>query len=891
MKNNDRALPSGGVLAGRVRARAPRAPLLVALLLASAAAFADARSEAKRHYKDGMQLIGAGQLERGIEELKQAYAIKPHPDVLYNVARAYVDLGNIPEALKYFRLYIGTDPEDRAQVEAVMARLTAAIASAEEKKPAAPGGKAAAAAPAAGPESADAQRLLAQLAEMLARARGGAPAEPREPAPSGAPALPAPNPEEEMFAPAEISAQTRATAKEIAAELSGVRREEDLFEEQVVTAGVRASGEGRAPASLTVIGEDEIRLSGAATVPELLRRVPGLDMAEMNPSDSNLSLRGFNRRVANKVLVLVDGRSVYQDFLGATLWPILDVSVQEIARIEVIRGPGSALYGAGAFTGVVNIITKAGDEANGARAWAAGGSQKTAQAGVATHGKSGRLSWRTTLAYDRADKWSRDVGGERTDEVSQWAQPNRSREVKRASASAVYDFGKAQLLAAGAYDLFASEIVPLGALRSFASEGEGGFARAELTSGQTKVKAFWNAVRMKTGPQFWPEGIGKLNTSVRSDVLDASAQTGADFRLAGKHRLNFGAGYRFKSVDWGYLKAKADGSHRYEEHHFNAFLQEDWEINKQWQVVLSYRIDRHPLLARNEVTPGGLVHSPRGTLLWEFRPDQVLRLTVGTAFRVPTFLESYIDVFAQIPNQPAIGVAFQGDQKLKPEDILQGELGWRGRIGERLQPEVVLYVQRVNNLIADGVFRRPGPGETVDPTTGNFIIGYTGFNNEPYAVLGLGAEVSAKWQPTDGVDVIANYSFSRLGECNDGCSFSVPTSNPAAGVTENSAQHKLNLSASWRTKIGLDLSGELHSVSGVTWMEKQFNPASATGVDINPFALPAYTLVNARLGYRLFRDRLDLAASVYNLLGEEHREHPFGNLIGRRVMFTATGAF
>jgi iron complex outermembrane receptor protein len=278
-------------------------------------------------------------------------------------------------------------------------------------------------------------------------------------------------------------------------------------------------------------------------------------------------------------------------------------------------------------------------------------------------------------------------------------------------------------------------------------------------------------------------------------------------------------------------------------------------------------------------------------VLYEFRPDQVLRFTIGSAFRVPTFLESYIDVFAPIPNQPGIGVTFQGDQSLRPEQIIQGELGWRGRLGERFQPEVVLYAQQVTDLIQDGVFRRPGLGETRDPASGNYIIGYTGFKNEAFSVLGLGAELGGKWQPVDGVDLSANYSFERLASCTDSCSFTVASTDPAASATNNTAQHKLNVSASWRTRLGFDLAMDLHAVSGVSWVEKQFNPASATGVDLNPFAIPGYTLLNARVGYRLLRDRLDLGAAVYNLLGDEHREHPLGNQIGRRVTFTASGAF
>src|SRR5438552_14088746 len=140
-----------GILRGAVCA-------MTVALFAAPAAFADARRDAKRHFRDGMALIASGQVERGIAELKQAYEIKPHPDLLYNIARAYVDLGRIPEALDYFQRYVATDPDDRAQVEAVMARLSAAI-----------GAKTPAAQPAPAPPALDTAQLLAALQELIER--------------------------------------------------------------------------------------------------------------------------------------------------------------------------------------------------------------------------------------------------------------------------------------------------------------------------------------------------------------------------------------------------------------------------------------------------------------------------------------------------------------------------------------------------------------------------------------------------------------------------------------------------------------------------------------------------------------------------------------------------
>src|SRR3954452_4005727 len=113
-----------------------RSGALLAALLLAGPALADARADAKRHFREGMALIAAGQLERGIAELKQAYAIKPHQDVLYDIAKAYVDLGNIPEALNYFKQYVATDPEDKEQVSNVMNRLQAAISAPAAAAPA-----------------------------------------------------------------------------------------------------------------------------------------------------------------------------------------------------------------------------------------------------------------------------------------------------------------------------------------------------------------------------------------------------------------------------------------------------------------------------------------------------------------------------------------------------------------------------------------------------------------------------------------------------------------------------------------------------------------------------------------------------------------------------------
>jgi outer membrane receptor protein involved in Fe transport len=853
----------------------PIACALLAALLSAPAAMADARSEAKRHFREGMALIGAGKVERGIAELKIAYDIKPHPDLLYNIARAYVDLGRIPEALDYFQRYVATNPEDKAQVEGVMARLAAAIGTRPPAAQPAP----------AAPTSLETAQLLAALQELIDRNKApSSTAVAKVSAPRGAPPAAVRKDDEGMFEATEVTARTRATAQEIASALEGGRTDEDIFEEQVVTAGVHASSEAKAPASLTVITAEEIRLTGAATVPEILRRVPGVDVAEMNPSDTSVSIRGFNRRIANKVLVLVDGRSVYQDFLGVTLWPLLDVSLQDIDRIEVIRGPGSALYGPDAFAGVVNIITRTGDEVNGGRAFLQTGNYGTLQGALSAGGRNGHFTYRSTLAYDHADKWSAEAP---PGTVAQFSQPDRSRDIQRAELAGEYQASGVQVRAGFGFDnMNAMEVFPFGALSTFGNVGQGGFARAEASYGETNLKVYWNALRLRSGPEYWPSTLPSIQTTVRSDVIDATARTGGQFQLAGRHRVTFGAGFRYTTVDWGFLAPQPDGGTRYSQEQFSGFVQDEWEPSRRVTVTLSYRVDRLPLLAEQHVTTGGLVHSPQGTVVVEVARDQFVRFNVGSAFRAPTFLESYASLFA--PVAPGAGVHYVGDPALRPEEMLQAELGYKGRIGDRLTPEAVVYVERVRNLIGDGALQPAPPGTTF---AGQTVIGFSGFQNEPNRFIGYGAELGLRYQPADGVDLNFNYSFEKLADCTSSCTSDHSVSDPASAALANTAQHKLNVVATWRTRANFDLGLDAHYVSSLTWLERSFDPSAPAGVALAPYSVPAYTLVNARLGYRFIRDRLEGGISVYNLLGDDHREHPFGSPVGRRILVSAAASF
>ena len=169
-----------------------------------------------------------------------------------------------------------------------------------------------------------------------------------------------------------------------------------IEEETVSTAIRREQPISQAPSNVYVITAEDIRQSGAPDVPTILRRIPGLEVMQISGAEFNVSARGDNQLLANKMLVLVDGRSVYIDVQGFVFWKGLPVTLPEIKQIEVIKGPIAALYGFNAYDGLVNIITKSPEEMKGTTLQLGGGQIGTVSASAIHAGTSGKLRYRVS---------------------------------------------------------------------------------------------------------------------------------------------------------------------------------------------------------------------------------------------------------------------------------------------------------------------------------------------------------------------------------------------------------------------------------------------------------------------------------------------------------------
>ncbi len=203
---------------------------------------------------------------------------------------------------------------------------------------------------------------------------------------------------------------------------------EDLMNVQVTSVSKKEQKLSRAGAAIYVLTQEDIHRSGASSIPDALRMVPGLSVAQITSSTYAISIRGFNNRLADKVLVLIDGRTVYTPTTSGVYWDQQDVPLADIDRIEVIRGPGGTVWGANAVNGVINIITKSAKDTQGGLLSADLGSQNVARGLVRYGGRVGRKgTYRAFGAYsnrgnltasngtEAADGWHMSHGGFRSD--------------------------------------------------------------------------------------------------------------------------------------------------------------------------------------------------------------------------------------------------------------------------------------------------------------------------------------------------------------------------------------------------------------------------------------------------------------------------------------------
>ncbi len=830
------------------------ASLLVALPLA---AIADPKDDARKRFVEGVELARQGDYRGAIARFREADGIFRHPATTYNIAYAYQELGEYEEAIRWYRDLIAQAPARSAEIEAVIAGLEARIAARRpvvvEVAPATTAGPALA--------EADIDRLRAIAAELeklaAAAVERGVAGEP-----AGGP---------EGADPATGDGATGDGASEAPSGPIGVGEGgfvSEAYERVVVTASRYGQAPLDSPSTISVISADAIEMSGAIDVTDLLRRVVGVDVMSMSAGQPEISIRGFNRELNNKVLVLIDGRSVYWDFIGTTQWRSFPLVLDEIERIEVIRGPGSAVYGANAVTGVVNIITKAPGETPETVARFDGGLPGVVRGSAMTSGRRGETAWRFSAGYEQHGRWERPEqvvdGGSLQPFLED--QDTAARAV-RAHGRIDRSFGKDAFLSlSGGFVDGTAEIYNLGVLGNYGRRSTDTYLRADGTIGPVHARVFWNRVAGDTGPWSAPPAERRLLLAENFDAqtLDAEVEANVEGETGPvAHRLNGGIGYRRKSIDdFSYLEGDIV------EHHLNAFINEEATIGRV-KLVGSLRADRHPLISLDKTL------SPRGAAIVRVAESTSVRLTGGTAFRVPTLVESYMDI--SIPTDvDGVVVRDYGSRTLVPERIVTFEAGLHDESSLIHTADVVVFYNRVTNLI--GLAPLSPVLEPYDPRFEAWAAGQTGWINLPDQYHGVGVEAEGTLAPADGLDLFANVNVQRIFRDSPG---------QALAVDGSTSLVKANAGVQYRSPWRVDLSAAGHFVSGQTWSLREFDDAG--DIQLVDQSIPARFLLSGRVAARPFPDDdLEIGVTGWNVLALtddlRSREHPKGQRLGARVL-------
>ncbi len=821
--------------------RGPRAlsifALATALLVFARAARADARADARRHFRAGMALIGQGQHEPGIAELERAYKLMPHPDVLFNIGRAWADAGNQPMALQAFRRYLADDPPDADEVR----RLVAELQGERAPKPTEPASHATAA--------------------------------PAAPAPSVAPG-PAGSPAPTVASDAAVTAAPAAAGPGAAARLAIGVRDEGALQDHVETASRRDQDRLDAPNATSVVTADDIRLSGLTRLQEILRRLPGVDVNVLTGGATELSVRGFNSRLSNKVLVFVDYRPLYIDTLGATFWETSPIDVEQIERVEVVRGPGAALYGANAFSGVINIITKRPGEArSGGRAGV--GTRGELFGSVTVSERVGRSAYRLSAGYTREPSWSREVAPGRVDLESSGPPDRPALDVLRFDAHSTHALTPGLVLAAGGgYTKYDRLTHGIGVFNAYRIAGAGGSADASLSSRHFALRTFYQRNDVDGGLAHNYLGLGLASSRILIDVADVQPEASGEVVTGSvPHTLRAGFNYRYKRVSWNYL------DRRRTEHWVGAFVQDEAAFGPHARTIIGVRADYVPAVER-------VAASPRGSFIVKPTPRSALRLTAATAFRSPSFLEAYFAGVGPVPGATgaeARGVAARNIAGSSPptyERLVSADVSYLNQDLEPLQLELTVFHQQASGLISP-IARRPETPSSdrangLNPDTGRYTVGVSTLDNGCTTYRLTGVEAEARVFPREGLDLFVNYTLNVP-------IYSQPAACPDV-VDQRVSRQKVNVGMQVRTAVGVD--GEvtaLHS-SSQAWSEGSAGTDVANGVIPAPLPIAAFTLLNARLGYRFQSDHAEVSAVGFNLLNARHRQHPFGEVVGRQLM-------
>jgi iron complex outermembrane receptor protein len=610
---------------------------------------------------------------------------------------------------------------------------------------------------------------------------------------------------------------------------------DELMKIEVKTSSRKEQSIYETAGAITVITQEDIRRSGATTIAEALRMAPGLNVARIDANKWAISSRGFNDFFANKLLVLNDGRSVYTPLFSGVFWDVQDTVMEDIERIEVIRGPGAALWGANAVNGVINIITKSSKDTQGGLISAGGGTEENGFGSVRYGGKIkddayyrvyakyfNRDDFRDSIGREGSDEWDVFRGGFRTD----WdLSPQNTLNVQ----GDIYSGTVGQRVNV-------PTLAPPFSFTPFNRELNG---RADVSGGN--VLGAWkhnfsDSADLNIQMYYDRTERRDLVHLERRDTYDLDAVQ--HFTWGDRQEFVVGAGYRYTTDKLGDGKAQT-GTIVFTpdsrgDQLFSTFLQDEITL-----VPERLRLTLGTKLEHNDYT--GFEVQPSTRLLWTPNRHNSVWGAVSRAVRTPSRFEDDIRAhFAAVP----IGGAptfldILGNPNYHSEKLIAYEIGYRVQPIDRASFDLALFYNDYEDLRTV---------EGLPPV----VLPQNNMRGETY-----GAEISANLTVTKEWRLSASYTALKM-QLHQTQS---PLAVPGEGAEGDSPQNQFQIRSYLDLPYHLQLDSAAYYVDHLT----------SRGV-------PGYVRWDVRLGWRP-RPNFDLSLNVQNILDDRHPEFGPGYLV------------
>ena len=603
---------------------------------------------------------------------------------------------------------------------------------------------------------------------------------------------------------------------------------EELMNVEVTSVSKRAEKLSEAPAAISVTTAEELRRSGVTSIPEGLRLVPGLEVARVDAHNWAISGRGFNDLFANKLLVLMDGRSVYTPLFSGVYWDVQDTLLEDIDRIEVIRGPGSTLWGANAVNGVINIITRPARDTQGLLLTGGGGTEEQGFGGLRYGGSMGPNAYYRVYAryFNRDDQ----VLPDGSDSNDRW-------NMERAGFRIDWDASTDNHLTLQG-DLYSGRLdqtyfLPIpnppfaqtnqGHLNVNGGNVLGRWSHSFSAGSDLKLQLYYDRT-VRDGPV--------LNED--RDTFDIDLQH--HFLLGERQDVVWGAGYRVSSDEIDDTYTVTFNPDQRAIQLFSFFGQDEITL-----VPDRLRLTLGSKFEHNEFT--GFEYQPSVRSSWTPTDRQTVWASISRSVRTPSRAEEDI-LLRQLSTVPGVQqVLLQGNREFDSEQMLAYEAGYRWRPRDRISLDVAAFYHDYDHLrsLEPGGFQfgPPGPPVTAVFTAANKLHGET-----------YGIEFAPSWQVTEGWRLQAAYTFLQMQLHHDA----------GSGDTTSERDERRSPHHQFSLRSSMDL---LHNV--------EFDCAFRYVEGLPDFQIPSYAVVDVRLAWRPLKD-LELAIVGQNLLDNRHPE-------------------